>query len=70
MNITQEMKVAFVRGVAAAVIAGALALFADLSIGERDAIPLIAAFAVPFLTVLAWRFGLEGTYDSRRANKA
>jgi len=67
MNLlSEQQKVALVRGLAAAIIAGGMAFFTAMSTGEREAVVLISIFALPFLGALAWRFGLEGTYDTVR----
>lgn len=57
--------VALCRGFAAALIAGAISFFAVWQ-NTDDVRVLVSAGAVPFLTTLAWRFGLEGTIDQRK----
>ena len=64
-NDAPPWAVALVRGIAAAVIAGATAFFAVWAQTD-DVKLLITAGTVPALAVLAARFGLEGAIDQRK----
>jgi hypothetical protein len=70
IKLTDEMKVALVRGIASALCAGTLSFLAVWGAGEDSTRVLLTAGLTPAIVTLVARFGLEGTYDSRRSKPA
>ena len=65
--LSPEYQVALTRGLVTGVIGAGIAFFAVVGTGGAEAAGIAAGAA--FFTALGGRFGVEGTIDSRRANR-